>query len=1195
MSFYADLHIHSRFSRATSRRLTARTLAAWGRIKGLQVIGTGDFTHPAWRAELAGMLIRDETSGLYRLREPSCASEGLPGVVMPETPEPLFLWQTEISSIYKRHGQGRRVHNLVFMPDLDAAERFSRRLEAVGNLASDGRPILGLDSRDLLEMVLETDPRAVLVPAHVWTPWFALFGSKSGFDRLEDCFDDLSREIFALETGLSSDPAMNRLWSALDGYALMSNSDAHSGENLAREANIFAGTPSYDGIFASLRRSAAGTPDPDAGTVEFFPEEGKYHLNGHRTCGVVLEPGDTPADGRCPVCGKPLTVGVLHRVQALADRDHPVWTSAQEQAGVHSLAPLPELIGEILGTGSKSRKVQERYGELLRTFGSELDILRRVDIADLRHHWEALGEGVDRLRRGQVLLQGGYDGEYGVVRVFSPQEVREFGAGRRRGLLPGMDAVSCAAAQGRTTAVARASEDRFAGTARGKTPAREGDRKASADASAAEGLSPDQRAAAQAGRAPARPVLVAAGPGAGKTRTLAGRLEQLLHQGVPASRILVLTFTRRAAGEVRERLGKMGVAEALPACDTLHALAFALLTQERGRPPLVVQEEAARRLFAEATPELSRTARRDAWDRLQKARERRQPLPAALESCRQAYAACKAAQQCMDYTDLLEALLTWPLQTLQRWTHVLVDEVQDLSPLQLELVRRFLPSEGAGFFGIGDPDQSIYGFRGALGDIEAALRQCWPDLLVLNLRESFRAVPAVPDCAKALMSGHSRCAALRSRREGPGSLLFCTLPHAEAEAQRLAAQIHRLLGSSSHTLHDAAGQTPQVPTGHLEAASCTPGDIAVLVRLKAQAAPLRKALETLGIPCTVPEAESFLHDTGVQTLLEAYRRRCAVSAVPLVATADRTSSGEAETGAAAPLAASAAGETGRECGSVAAGCLPYSAKTEGECSVAGGTRAVPSKYPSSRDVAAPEDLLALLRQHEASEQGADGEPASPRTGGTAGLSIRDLLTPFAQDKTSGEEADAATARLLACPDALWAGDPQTLLRAVPEQAPFDRLFRQGSAFRQLCALWKECGSWQELLARAAFMLDREAVQARSERVQIMTLHAAKGLEFRVVFLPGLEDGLLPLRRDLLTGHAPGALPAEELEEERRLLYVGITRAAEAVFASRAVRRRLFGRALALEVSPFWEDLREHFRSSALVRRVRTEKTQLSLL
>ena len=412
--FRADLHVHSRFSRATSGRLNIRNLAAWSMIKGLSVMSTGDFTHPAWRDELRRDLVYDDNSGLYRVREKTPLETEIPGFSRPDgVSEPQFLIQAEISSIYKKDGSVRKVHNVVIMPSLESADKLSNKLAAIGNITSDGRPILGLDCEHLLEMVLEADERGVLIPAHIWTPWFSLFGSKSGFDALEDCFGSLSSHIFALETGLSSDPDMNRLWSALDRYALVSNSDAHSGENLGREANLFEGTPSYDGIFDALRRAARdeeGSGCIYRGTVEFFPEEGKYHLDGHRACNVVLEPEESMKIGNiCPVCGKPLTVGVLHRVMALADRKAPVMP--KHDPGFVSLFPLPEMLGELLSVGPKSRKVQERQSELVRLFGSEMDILHTVPESDLRQHWDALGEAVARMRRGDVIKEAGFDGE----------------------------------------------------------------------------------------------------------------------------------------------------------------------------------------------------------------------------------------------------------------------------------------------------------------------------------------------------------------------------------------------------------------------------------------------------------------------------------------------------------------------------------------------------------------------------------------------------------------------------------------------------------------------------------------------------------------------------------------------------------------------------------------------------------------
>jgi uncharacterized protein (TIGR00375 family) len=559
-TFIADLHIHSKFSRATSKNLTPRNLVAWAGIKGLDVLATGDFTHPGWMDIITEQLVAEE-NGLLRLRDDKAIEQELPWYSgNMRTDHIRFLLCTEISSIYKRGGKVRKIHNLVFMPSVDAARKFNTRLAQVGNLASDGRPILGLDARHLLEMVLETDPQAYLVPAHVWTPWFSLFGSKSGFDRVEECFGDLSPEIFALETGLSSDPEMNWMLSALDRFTLISNSDAHSGEKLGREANIFSGEASFAGIRSALRRENGMTRFE--GTFEFYPEEGKYHLDGHRKCGVMLEPEETSARrGLCPVCGKPLTIGVLNRVFALSDRTSPVRPPHHPE--FFSLVPLAEVLSEILGTGPGTKKVLGMYNQLVRDFGSEFNILRSVPEEDLRRSSKVLAEAVRRMRSGLVHRHSGYDGEYGRITMFTSQELLEFKHGRMLSM----------AAQ---TGPAEARGQRWRKT-------REAAPRSGEDA--AQTANEMQMAAILAGPGP---VLVLAGPGTGKTQTLMGRVRHLLEQGADPARILILTFTRKAARELKDRLHRLcpGL-PALPKTDTLHALGLEYWTSVMGETPVL--------------------------------------------------------------------------------------------------------------------------------------------------------------------------------------------------------------------------------------------------------------------------------------------------------------------------------------------------------------------------------------------------------------------------------------------------------------------------------------------------------------------------------------------------------------------------------------------------------------------------------
>ncbi len=1093
MNFIADLHIHSRFSRATSKALNPRHLAAWARCKGIDVLGTGDFTHPQWRAELREQLAFDEASGLYRLKGEPEQPEILDGA-RPRSHEdkqgPLFCLQAEISSIYKRHGKVRKVHNLVFVPDLDAADRLSERLAQIGNLNSDGRPILGLDSRDLLEIMLETVPQAVLVPAHVWTPWFALFGSKSGFDRLEDCFADLSEHIFALETGLSSDPAMNRLISRLDGYALISNSDAHSGANLGREANLFAGPPSYAGMFTALRAAARREPQDSLacrflGTMEFYPEEGKYHLDGHRACNVVLEPREALAlNNICPVCGKPLTVGVLHRVLELADREAPARLPLEPEA--RPLIPLPEVVGEILGVGSGSRKVQERYSRLLRELGPELDILCHLPEADLRAHWEPLGEAVARMRRGQVIRQGGFDGQYGVVRVFEPEELRDVRGGQS---LPGL------ARPGRPRKNATATIPSQGGGADTlsllslTTAALERKSDAAPDAPVAAAFSEEQDAALRAGPGP---VLILAGPGAGKTRVLIGRLQRLLEEGARPGELLAVTFTRRAAGELRERLNAaLPGLSAPPQCDTLHGLAWGELRAAEPQS-LLLAEDAAFRLFGAANADVPARRLHARWDALSLARESLKELTPGSEAAEAAarYTRRKNARsdlRYVDYADLLDWLLAHASELNGRWRQVLVDEVQDLSPMQLAVIRALLPPGGQGFFGIGDPDQAIYGFRGATGQSEASLRACWPELAVYRLGRSYRASQDVLDMAQNLLQGRGQCGLLRAARPLRAQLQLFAAPDERAEARWLAGRVQRLLGATAHTLLDQAQKRDDA--SELDN-SLSPGDVAVLVRLKAQIPPLRAALEQAGVPCAAPAQEEFWQE---------------------------------------PV------------------CARFLALAAGHCGFA--------------------DLL----------------PAPPEQGDAA---TRDTAPPWPAGNLP---------------------KPQDMAAWLDAQAWTGELFCLSRQWRSLCRLWQECGGWQALFQRLAWLHEAELVRARAEQVQILTLHASKGLEFQAVFLPGLESGLLPLRRELLfekelaEDDDPGAQAArdarlaKELDEERRLLYVGLTRAARALFVSYCARRTLYGKKLRLAPSPFLAQIRDFCRQSTLTPHKRKSEEHLSLL
>lgn len=400
MEFIADFHIHSKYSRATSRDMDVKHLAEWAKLKGITLMGTGDFTHHLWLEELRAHL-EDLGNGLYQYQ----------GV--------QFILTSEISSIYSKKGKSYRIHNLIFSPSFKTTEKINEALSRRGNLTSDGRPILGLDASELARIVFDIDENCMVIPGHIWTPWFSLFGSMSGFDRIEDCFEEQTSKIFALETGLSSDPAMNWRLSALDKFSLISNSDSHSPSKIGREANVFNCSLDYKTI-----REVLKTKDKKRFlyTIEFFPEEGKYHFDGHRLCDIRFSPKETRQNqGKCPKCGKPLTIGVMNRVEQLADR--PEGFKPDNSIPFRNMIPFDEIIAEAKGVAKTSVSVVKDYQSHVAKFGTEFEILLRASRDDLiKNLPPRVAEGVIRARDGKVNIKAGFDGEYGIISLFDEKE-----------------------------------------------------------------------------------------------------------------------------------------------------------------------------------------------------------------------------------------------------------------------------------------------------------------------------------------------------------------------------------------------------------------------------------------------------------------------------------------------------------------------------------------------------------------------------------------------------------------------------------------------------------------------------------------------------------------------------------------------------------------------------------------------------
>ena len=995
----ADLHIHSRFSRATSRECDAPHLDLWARRKGVGLLGTGDFTHPAWRQELAEAL-EPAGEGVFALKK----DLRLPCEVAGET---RFVLSAEISSIYKKDGRTRKVHNVILLPSFEAAQRLSARLERIGNLHSDGRPILGLDCRGLLEMTLDACPEAIFIPAHIWTPHFSLLGAFSGFDSIEACFGDLAGQIHALETGLSSDPPMNWRVSNLDGRTLVSNSDAHSPAKLAREANLL----SVEADYPALKR-AIETGEGFEGTIEFFPEEGKYHLDGHRACSVCLEPAETlRLEGRCPACGRKLTVGVKHRAELLSDRPEGC-APPQSAKPFESLMPLPEVLASCMGVSAASKKVAERYFHLLSVLGNELYILREAPLADVRAAggW-ALEEGIRRLRAGKVIRKSGYDGEYGVISLFAPGELEVLG---------GQTAMFDMAA---TPVKAKRSLPK--------------PRKAPQDAPKAatpapQGLNEEQ---ARAVDSTARTLAVVAGPGTGKTFTLVERIVRLLERGVKPAEITAVTFTNQAAREMRSRLeARLGArtAKALH-IGTFHALCLRLLDDK----PLLGEDGALEALHG--LPELGKMRPRAALRAISEVKNGKTCAAAGVdEALVQAYQARLRELGARDLDDLLLDALEADVPADRRFAHLLVDEFQDINATQRALVRHW-SAAGESLFVIGDPDQSIYGFRGADARCFERLRADFPDLETVALTVNYRSAPDILRRAVACIShnpGPARSLRAAAAEGAPVRLARADTPF--SEAVWIAKEIARLAGGV-----DMLGATAE------ERGMRAFSEMAVFARTHRQLDLIEECLAHDGIPCLVAGREDYLESEDVRGAIAFFR-----------------------------------------------------------------SLAVPG------DQAA---LRAALRLNwgisdKIAQQAADGEDASART-----EKLRDVP----------EAAEYIRAVELLAPRIAREKPERLLRRWIGLRGASEALERLESAagfYDTLSAFLSALDIGEEADLR------RLSGKARAAgAVTLMTLHGAKGLEFPVVFLAGVGEGLLPLARpDMPT----------DVEEERRLFFVGMTRARE---------------------------------------------------
>lgn len=1148
MKFIADLHIHSHFSRATSKDLNFEHLTKWAQLKGVHIVGTGDIAHPGWLEEMKQKLEPAE-EGLFRLKEEFAKP------IQKELPKACqgtvrFMLAGEISNIYKKNDKVRKIHNVVFLPSLEAVEKFQIELEKIGNIRSDGRPILGLDSRDLLEIVLQTGPQAYLIPAHIWTPWFALLGSKSGFDSVEECFDDLTPHIFAVETGLSSDPPMNWRLSILDGYTLVSNSDAHSPPKLGREANQFNTELSYPAIFEALK---TGDAEKYLGTIEFFPEEGKYHYDGHRKCGISWDPKTTlQHDGVCPKCGKPVTVGVMHRVETLADREE-----GEKPPHTHpykSLIPLPELLGEIHGVGATSKRVQDAYEALLAKLGSEIFILQDCPIEEItKAGGELLAEGIRRMRAGQVHVAAGYDGEYGLIKVFEDGEIKSLSA--QLGFLPSAntdkqkesgpvpapdtDKKESMQQQGLATRENVVSDQKsFYRTERDQLKLDGIMDAAASKKTILSGLNLQQQEAAVCTD---QPLLILAGPGTGKTRTLTHRIAYLItEKGVSPQSILAITFTNKAAREMAERLERLvGIETARQmTIKTFHALGAMILRESltSASPPASLRQ-------AQAAPD------RNEGDRL------RQAQPDRNRNQEMTQSSTKAEGDPHKEVSLRQAQADQTLSNQDRNQEVMVRQAHHDLSSDIGLKSNFAICNES--------------------DRKAVLKQVHPDLSEKELNEYLEKISTAKNKLLPAEVDYSEYEAVLCKNNlldfddlilKPIEL-FEQYPEILKKYQERFRWISvdeyqdinfaqyrllRLLASGGANL-SVIGDADQAIYGFRGA------DREYFLRFQQDypnARIIRLTKNYRSIQPILNASTQVISKSAERTALEIYSELASSTRVEIYQ---------------APTDKAEAEYVVHQIEKMVGGTSYFSwdsGRVHAEDEAAGRSF---SDFVVLYRIGAQSRLLIEAFQRSGIPFQCGGEmPLYERPEIQEILSFLWLIhnpdSQYHRRKIFGKFEGAD--RFL-----------KQLRNAAPNESVADSIKKvhQFIADRKADSNEARDKLIQQLVGRAlpfenrledylqTIVLQRETDEfdPRADRVALMTLHASKGLEFPVVFIVGCEEDLIPYRRE--------GKPFD-LEEERRLFYVGMTRAQERLILTHAKKRFLFGKTLQSKPSGFVSDI-----------------------
>ena len=1047
MKFIADFHIHSHYSLATSSELTPEHLAHKANVKGIKVIGSGDFTHPKWTAELKEKLIPAE-EGLFKLKE----EYKLPTTAF-DSQETRFLLTAEISNIYKKHDKVRKIHSVIFAPDFEVATKIQNELQKQKfNITSDGRPILGLDVKKMLEMFLDISDRILFVPAHIWTPWFSILGDKSGFNSVEECFEDMSKYIYAVETGLSSDPPMNWLCSFLDKYNLLSNSDAHSPDKLGRNANIFDTTLSYSSIINAIK---TGNPTEFIGTINFFPEEGKYHYDGHRKCNICFNPLETIRHNeKCPVCGKKLTVGVMSRVAEISDRINPI--ERKNRLEFYSLIPLKEILSEISGKSETTKEVTQVYNSLVVKAGSEFNILLNMSIEEIKNLGnEKLTEAIKRMRNREVFIKEGFDGEFGAVKVFGKDEKNA-----------GVKNMLFAETNFETTLTPRnlISFDLEEYHKLKLTFKKEPEKDIIIEKTKFHSQVNEEQEASIGHLEGA--LLIVAGPGTGKTRTLAFRIANLIEKGVSPENILAITFTNKASLEIKKRIKSIVLEDKMPDVATFHGFGFSILKEystklDRTKDFVIIDDKDKKNILKKiGVKENQVNLIIDGISKVkQNLKEPSDLKDSEAEKIFNIYENILEKENCFDLDDLIYQTVKLFIKfneilTLyqEKYKWIMIDEYQDINYSQYQLIRMLMPDANPNLCVIGDPNQAIYGFRGADVKFINKFIYDYPASKVYQLKKSYRCSDTILKASGDLVDKTNLIEGL----EKGVKIKITELATEKSEAEFIVRTIEQMIGGVSFFSMDS-----KISGGESRINSFS--DFVILCRTKSQFSSFIEAFHNHNIPYQIVGEEPFFKQEPICTIIDIFKF------------------------------------------------------------------------------------------------------------------IINPKTSFLKEKLIDKKIKVENLQKLST---VFETLDFIVTKFFPTQKETSKL-----EIEKLFDLSKDYeANFDDFLKLIALGTPIDTYNQNIEAVTVMTLHASKGLEFECVFIAGCEDGIIPY----------SIFKNCDIDEEKRLLYVGMTRAKKYLYLTTAKSRTIFGKLYSQKQSQFLKQIKKELIEAEKQEYHRKDDGQLSL-